>query len=96
LTKSATPSRVVTSRHTKGADEAGPTLNAAGAGMASLVAPLLSIDDVAAVLAVDRRTVERLKSSGRLPKPTLKIGRMPRWKAETIRAWIDAGGKGVA
>jgi predicted DNA-binding transcriptional regulator AlpA len=57
-----------------------------------LVAPLLSIADLTHILNAGRATVERLKSSGKLPKPDLKIGRMPRWKPETIRRWIDEGG----
>ncbi len=54
------------------------------------IEPMLSIDDLAAALACDRRTVERLKSAGKLPPPDLKVGRMPRWKPDTFRRWIDA------
>jgi len=31
--------------------------------------------------------------AGKVPKPDIKIGKMPRWKAATIRAWIERGGK---
>ena len=48
-------------------------------------------------LACDVRTVDRMRSSGRLPKPDLIVGRRsPRWRAATIRAWIESGGKEVA
>jgi predicted DNA-binding transcriptional regulator AlpA len=41
---------------------------------------------------MSRRTIERLRSAGRFPKPDLKIGKAPLWKPETIRRWIDEGG----
>jgi predicted DNA-binding transcriptional regulator AlpA len=69
-----------------------PTLAAAG------LEPLLSLDDLAAALSCSRRAVERLRSAAKLPPPDLRIGRMPRWKPATVRAWIDAqaNGRGVA
>lgn len=53
---------------------------------------LWGIADVGRYLHVSRRGVERLRAAGRLPRPAIVIGRMPRWKAETIRRWIDGGG----
>jgi predicted DNA-binding transcriptional regulator AlpA len=50
---------------------------------------LWTIDDLAAALAISRRTAERMLSAGKLPRPDLRIGRMPRWRPETIRQWID-------
>jgi predicted DNA-binding transcriptional regulator AlpA len=58
------------------------------------IEPLLTIDGLAAVLSIARRTAERLKSAGKLPRPDLTIGRMPRWKPETIRCWIDEQARG--
>lgn len=55
---------------------------------------LWSIEDVAFYLGVCRRKVETMKSSGTLPRPDLHIGRLPRWKPETIRRWIDAQARG--
>lgn len=60
-----------------------------------VIEPLLSITDLAATLSVSRRNIERLRAAGKLPPPDMRIGRMSRWKPETIRLWIDAGGKGV-
>jgi len=54
---------------------------------------VLGIDDLAELLSCSRRLVERMRSAGRVPMPDIKIGRMPRWKPETIRAWIERGGK---
>jgi excisionase family DNA binding protein len=51
-----------------------------------------SITEVATALGIGRRTLERLIASGKFPKPDLRIGRMPRWKRETVRAWIENGG----
>lgn len=58
----------------------------------SVLEPLLSVSDVAAVLGCTRRTVERLRSSGNFPGPDLQVGKLPRWEPETVRAWIRAGG----
>lgn len=59
---------------------------------APIITPLLSIDDVAATLACSRRLIERMRAAGKLPKPDLRVGKMPRWRAETIARWIEAGG----
>jgi predicted DNA-binding transcriptional regulator AlpA len=52
----------------------------------------LRLKEVARSLGVDRRTVERQRSAGRFPPPDLKMGKMPLWKPETIRSWIENGG----
>lgn len=57
--------------------ETGPTLE-----------PMLGVDGLARVLSVSRRTIERLRAAGKLPRPDLRVGKMPRWRAETIRRWI--------
>lgn len=50
------------------------------------------IADLAQVLGVSRRTIERQRSAGRFPPPDFSIGKAPLWKPETMRRWIDAGG----
>ena len=57
-----------------------------------IIEPFLSIDDLATILRCSRRLVERMRSAGKVPKPDIKIGRMPRWKPETVRRWVDQGG----
>jgi hypothetical protein len=55
---------------------------------------LRTLADVLAELArlgVSRRIIERERSAGRLPKPDLHIGRMPLWRVETVRAWLESG-----
>jgi hypothetical protein len=52
-------------------------------------------DELAASIGVSRRVLERERAAGRLPKPDLYIGRMPLYRPETIRAWLDPRGKGV-
>ena len=54
----------------------------------------LRLDELATALGISRRTVERERSSGRFPKADLHIGKMPLWKPETIRAWIDGDAHG--
>jgi hypothetical protein len=51
------------------------------------------LDALATALGVRRRTLERERSAGRLPRPDLQIGKMPLWRPETIRRWIEGGGK---
>ena len=60
---------------------------------AGAIEPLLSQDDLTRVLNASRRTVERMRSAGKLPKPDLLLNRMPRWRPETIRRWIERGGR---
>lgn len=52
------------------------------------ISPLLSISDVASVLNVGRRTLERMIAASEFPSPDLRIGKMPRWRQETLNAWI--------
>ena len=51
------------------------------------------LDDVAEALGISRRALERERSAGRFPRPDLTIGRMPLWRPETIRTWIEGGGR---
>jgi predicted DNA-binding transcriptional regulator AlpA len=53
----------------------------------------LRLDDVAAALGVSRRTIERERWAGRFPPPDRKIGKMPVWAPETIRDWLERGGR---
>jgi predicted DNA-binding transcriptional regulator AlpA len=64
-----------------------------GRTLAASLEPLLSLDDVAKLLSVSRRWLERERAAGRVPKPDFMVGRCPRWRAATIRRWI---GEGVA
>src|SRR5262249_13671742 len=52
----------------------------------------LRIDEVADALGGSRRTIEREPAAGRFPKPDLTIGKMPLWRPETVRGWLDKGG----
>ena len=54
---------------------------------------LLRLDDLAAALGVDRRTIERERSAGRFPRPDVQIGKAPLWQPATIQRWIDGGGR---
>ena len=58
------------------------------------VEPLaLRLDELADAVGVSRRALERERAAGRLPKPDLHIGKMPLWRVETIRAWLERGGR---
>jgi len=66
-----------------------------GVTTASEIEPMLVFDDLPRVLSCSRRTVERLRASGKFPKPDLLIGtgsrKSPRWKPETIRRLMGGG-----
>ncbi|MBX3412617.1 MAG: helix-turn-helix domain-containing protein [Pirellulales bacterium] len=51
---------------------------------------LISPDDLATILKVSKRTLWRLLSGAKLPRP-IHVGRSPRWRLEEINAWIEAG-----
>ncbi len=49
----------------------------------------LRFDEVAAALGVSRRLLERELSARRFVKPDVYIGRVPLWRVETVRAYLD-------
>ena len=53
---------------------------------------LIRLDELADRLGISRRTIERERSAGRFPRPDLTVGKMPLWRPETIREWIEGGG----
>ena len=52
------------------------------------IEPLLTPDDVAALLKVHKRTVTRLCEAGDLPMP-FKVGGGLRWKANDVQEFLD-------
>lgn len=66
-----------------------PADRAAGPGTARPI-PLLTIDQVAELLNVSRRTVQRLAATGKLPN-AIRIGSSVRWRCDVVQAWIEAG-----
>jgi excisionase family DNA binding protein len=56
---------------------------------------LWSLDDLAALLGISRRMLERMLASGRLCQPSLRIGRRILFKPEAIHAWLDQQGGGA-
>ncbi len=53
---------------------------------------LWRLNRVAHELDISRRALERERSAGRFPPPDRTIGRMPLWRPESIRRWIEGGG----
>jgi hypothetical protein len=51
------------------------------------------IADWVKTLGVSRRLVESYRSSGRLPKPDLFMGCIPLWRIETVRGFLEWGGR---
>ena len=61
-----------------------------GIGGADRAQPeLLTVRDVAAILAVSSRHVYRQCDAGRLPRP-VRIGAAVRWRRADVLAWLDA------
>lgn len=52
----------------------------------------LRLDELAGALGVSRRTIERERAAGRFPRPDVRVGKVPLWRPETIRSWIEGGG----
>jgi excisionase family DNA binding protein len=49
---------------------------------------MLSVDDVAALLACSTRHAYRLAEMGRIPRP-VKLGALVRWPRAAVLEWID-------
>ena len=49
----------------------------------------VGIDGWATALSCSRRLVERMRAAGRIPRPDLMVGKMPRWRASTVRAFLE-------
>ena len=54
---------------------------------------MLSPADLAKHLNASRRTLQTWRSAGKLPPPDLHIGKIIRWKFETINTWLAQKGK---
>lgn len=52
-----------------------------------MIEPLLSVDDVAAILGVKRDTVYKLIDRNELPG--FKVGRLWKFKQNEVDAWVD-------
>lgn len=53
-------------------------------------AALLTVDDVAALLAVSTRTIRRMADSGQMPR-AVKLSSLIRWRRSEIDAWLADG-----
>lgn len=53
---------------------------------------LWGLGDIAGLLGLNRRTLERLRSSGRFPAPDIKVGKRPLWRPATVHRWVEGGG----
>jgi len=47
--------------------------------------------DVAAMLGMGGRTLERMISRGQIPPPDRRLRGRPAWLPETIKAWVEQG-----
>jgi len=53
-----------------------------------MITKLLSVENVAGILAVNRRFVYRLVAQGRIP--VVRVGRYIRFRPEAIDRWMEA------
>ena len=49
--------------------------------------------ELALALGVSKRTLERQRGSGKLLKPSIRIGKTPLWFREHVRDWLARGGR---
>lgn len=61
-----------------------------GGGDSEKAGLLLTSDALARMLQISKRSLIRLRSAGKLPRP-VQLGRCVRWRTVEIREWIDAG-----
>jgi hypothetical protein len=59
---------------------------------ATPIEPLLTPADVARILGVSKRFLERSRSAGTFPAPDVWLGRLPRYRPQTVRDFIAKGG----
>lgn len=52
---------------------------------------LLTANEVAALLKIDRRTLFRKRAAGAIPPPVRIGGRVVRWPAGVLLRWIEQG-----
>jgi len=51
---------------------------------------LLTSDGLARLLNISKRTLMRLRSVGKLPRP-IQLGRLVRWRTTEVHEWVEAG-----
>lgn len=51
--------------------------------------PLLSIDQLCALLAIRKRTFFDLRAREAFPAPDADLNGRPRWRASTYNAWLE-------
>ena len=56
----------------------------------SVLPSLMTVEQVAELLAVASRTVWRLNSKGAIPKP-IKFGGNVRWRGGDLQKWLNEG-----
>lgn len=54
------------------------------------IALVLTVSDLSEMLRTSDRTIHRLNSSGKIPKP-YRLGGQLRWDRAEIEAWVKAG-----
>ena len=50
---------------------------------------LLSPKEFARLLGIGRRTFQTWRASDKLPAPDLHVGKIIRWRPETVQRWLD-------
>jgi excisionase family DNA binding protein len=51
---------------------------------------VLTVSDLAGLLRTSGRTLHRLNSGGRIPRP-FRLGGQLRWSRVEVEAWVEAG-----
>jgi hypothetical protein len=46
-------------------------------------------NEIAKCVGISLRALQRERSAGRFPAPDQHVGRMPIWRVETVKAWLE-------
>lgn len=62
-------------------------------GTATELPPLLTIEDLARIFQRSERQLYRDLAAGRIPAPTITLGKQKLWRWQAIEVFLDAGGR---
>jgi predicted DNA-binding transcriptional regulator AlpA len=53
---------------------------------------MLGVEDIATILGIHKRTLNRMRAAKTFPSPTLTVAGKARWTRAVFEAWVASGG----